>query len=223
MDVHEIAATIAGTPPRLRFRQGKVTAVAADGTLSVQVAGSAAVLTGIKALASVCPLVGGGVWLATDGLDILAIGTVAPVGPVYCSIRRQSDLSVANTTNTYVDFLAGAAVTDTHGMFSTSASDRLTVQVPGVYLLQFSGTYAVNTSGRRDLAIEVDGVKIAINRTLAVAGLGTASSVQAVAALAAGSVIQAYTYQTSGGALKLAAVTPSSPVLTATWLRPPTP
>ena len=49
-----------------------------DGTLTVTVAGSTTQVTGVKAFASVCPSPGHGVWLATDGTDLMAIGTIGP-------------------------------------------------------------------------------------------------------------------------------------------------
>lgn len=78
MDMHDIAVQIAGQQSRWKLRQGAITAVAEDGTLSVTVAGSAVVLTGIKAFDSVSPAPGAAVWLATDGRDLFAIGTISP-------------------------------------------------------------------------------------------------------------------------------------------------
>jgi len=77
MDLHEIAKLVAGRGPTMRLRQAKVTAIAGDGTLSVTVAGSAVVLTGVKKFASVSATVGANVFLLTDGVDLIAIGTIA--------------------------------------------------------------------------------------------------------------------------------------------------
>lgn len=62
------------------YRQGTVTAVNADFTVDVTIAGSTTSITGVKTLTSCAPRVGDGVWLSTDGQDLFALGTVAPAG-----------------------------------------------------------------------------------------------------------------------------------------------
>ena len=78
MDIHEVAETIAaaGGGGGVRFRQGTVVSVQSDGTITATIAGSTISVTGIKCWASVVPQPGHGVWLATDGVDLIAVGTV---------------------------------------------------------------------------------------------------------------------------------------------------
>lgn len=65
------------------LRQGKVTAVAADGTVSVIVAGAAAAITGIFCFSSYAPVVNDIVWLFEDRGRYWVIGTVGlPKGPL---------------------------------------------------------------------------------------------------------------------------------------------
>lgn len=77
MDIHEIAQQIASEVGAggLHLRQGVVTAVAGDGSLSVKIGGSDVAVSGIRAFTSVAPVVGGAVWLAVDGPLVIAIGT----------------------------------------------------------------------------------------------------------------------------------------------------
>lgn len=221
MDIHEIAAAIAAPGSNLRLRQGKITAVASDGTLSVQIAGSTTTITGVKALASVCPKINAGVWLATDGADLFAIGTIAPVGPAYCSIMRTTSLSVGNTTDTQVNFLSTATVeADTHGMFSTSTPTYLTCQVPGVYQVSTAVAFAAGGTGLRSVWFQV-GSNIAARDMRPPSGVGT--NILALAALvpmAAGDQLSLYVRQSQGTALDLTAGA-YYPRLRACWLRPP--
>lgn len=221
MDMHDIAVKLAGQQSKLKLRQGTTTAVAADGTLSVTVAGSAVVVTGIKALASVCPKVGAGVWLATDGRDLFAIGTILPVGPAAAAVVRTTDQSIPNDTETTVNFLAAATVEfDTHGMWSTSLTTRLTVQVPGYYLLTFQAAFGGDATGYRSAAIQIGGVDLATSRAPSSGGVLSFAEVTTVRQLAVDDIIQAAVRQTSGAALDLKAYD-YTPRLSAHWLRGP--
>jgi microcystin-dependent protein len=100
MDLHEVAKIIAGPGgggPGLRLRLGTVTAVAGDGTFSATIAGSAVVVSGIRAFDSVSPAVGKGIWLAVQGADVFGIGHIgAPAGGVPSGLIAMWSGTVAN-------------------------------------------------------------------------------------------------------------------------------
>ena len=130
MDLHEIAKEIAGAGSTgLHLRQGVVTAIAADGTISVQIAGSTKTISGVRTLSSAAPVVGSAVWLAVDGSLVLAIGTVYAGGRFSAYATGSTSLATAAWT-----MVALAGVTYTDGNFSGS---RYTCPVAGRYL--FSG------------------------------------------------------------------------------------
>lgn len=220
MDMHEIAEVVAGRPAtaRVRFRQGTVAAVAADGTLSVKIAGSDVTLTGIRALASVCPIIGAGVWLASDGLDLFAIGTMAPTGPAFCSLTRTVDGNLA--TGQWYDLSFGTSDRDDpYGMWDATAADRVTCIAPGVYHLFGAVTYDNNSTGRRDVRIGVNGAAVTYDGRLPVTGVNTSCTVSTLYELAAGDYVQLGARQSSGGTL--AVIASSGGIrLTACWLRP---
>ncbi len=220
MDLHDVAALLAPSGAPLRFRKGAVSAIAADGTLSVKVAGSSTVVSGVKALSSVCPKVGAGVWLATDGLDLFAIGTIAPVGPAFADLNRPTDQSIANATDTAIDFTSSAVVdADTHSMFSTGASDRLTVKAPGVYGFTYTVAFPGNASGLRAVWVEVDG---AMKGRLVLAGHSIGTNMLTAATeveCALNSVVKLWVRQSSGAALACQSLA-YAPRLTAAWRRP---
>ncbi len=60
-----------------RLRQGIVTAVASDRTVTVQLGGSSATLTGIPCLTSAVPRVNSAVMLLTAGRDLFVVGSIA--------------------------------------------------------------------------------------------------------------------------------------------------
>ena len=224
MDLHDLAQLIGPKSDTggLRLRQGTVQGVNANGTLSVTIGGSSTIVNNVKALASVCPKYGASVWLASDGRDLFAVGTMTPVGPAYASVLRTTDQSIANDTDVYVNFLASATVeADTHGMFSTAAPDRLTVQVPGVYLLSASVAFGQQATGYRHLQIEIDAVRLIVQRTSAFAGVYGMLSAAGTARLAVGQIIQLAVRHTYGSALACSAGV-FGPRLQATWLRPVT-
>ncbi len=76
MDLHRIAEIVAGQRQPLRLRQGTVDAVNLDGTIDVTIGGSTSVIASVRCFDSVNPVEGYGVWLLTDGVDLIAIGTI---------------------------------------------------------------------------------------------------------------------------------------------------
>ena len=83
MDLHEIATEIAEAGDTgLHLRQGVVTATAADGTVTVKIAGSNITIPGVRAFSSAAPAVGAAVWLAIDSTLVLVIGTIGNGGSV---------------------------------------------------------------------------------------------------------------------------------------------
>jgi len=78
MDLHEIAEQIMAGAAKagggLRLRQATITNVAGDHTISVQIAGSSVIVSGVKVFESVTPSAGRGIWLITDGIDLIGIG-----------------------------------------------------------------------------------------------------------------------------------------------------
>ena len=84
-DLLKRALVTEGNP--VRFRQGKIIAYSsASNTVDVQIggatdsAGNAVVTEGIKLFGNFDPDVGEAVWLVTDGIDIFAMGQLAPYG-----------------------------------------------------------------------------------------------------------------------------------------------
>jgi len=216
MDMHDIAVQIAGQQSRLKLRQGAITAVAADGTLSVTVAGSAVVLTGIKALASVCPVVGVAVWLATDGRDLFAIGTMSP--PAYCSLLRTTD--AATTTGVYLEVsFAAATRIDAAGMWAAGAPTKITCTVPGVYQLSGGVNWDASNDGRRDCRLLVNGTGVA-SSVVPAENVGVAQSVSLVTPLALGDYVELQIRQSSGGNLSAIAGA-LGPKLVACWIGRP--
>lgn len=76
MDIHRIAELVAGPRRPMRLRQGTVEAINLDGTVDVTIAGSDAVIAGVLCFDSVTPEVDHGIFLLTDGVDLIAIGTI---------------------------------------------------------------------------------------------------------------------------------------------------
>lgn len=75
-DLHLLAEAIKGRRTQVRLRQGVVTDVAADGSLSVAIAGSAVSVSGVRMLASAAATTSDVVWMLTDGVDLIVIGAL---------------------------------------------------------------------------------------------------------------------------------------------------
>ena len=185
MDLHEIATEIAEAGDAgLHLRQGVVSAIAADGTLTVTIAGSSKSISGVRALNAAMPAVGAAVWLAVDGPLILAIGSVYPGGRFSVYATGTTTLP-AGTWTTLA--LAGSTYTD-----GNYAANTYTCPVAGRYLfcgginVQFGGT-----SGAFLLSVWVGGTE-----TKRFAQAGCAANVWAgnsgscVLSLAAGATVE---------------------------------
>ena len=136
----------------------------------------------------------------------------------HCSVIRPTDQTIGNTTNVAVDFTASATVTDTHEMFATASSSILTVQLPGLYLLEGYVYWAQDADGTRLLWIEVDDAMVVATRTPATDTLYY-QNVACTASLTAGQVIDMWVRHNAGADLVLTAGN-NAPRLAATWLRP---
>lgn len=220
MDLHEVAEILAKTAPAgIRFRQATVVSVQADGTFTATIAGSTISVTAIKALAGVCPVPGHGVWLATDGADLFAFGTMGAIGPAFCSVVRSDAATIADTTDIQLSFEATATViADTHGMFSTGTPNQLTCPVPGVYLLSANVCWNANAGGTRSAWITVAGTTVVRAAANAVAAGNHNHSFSAIVPVGLGGAIALFVRQSSGAGLALTMQT-YAPQLTATWLR----
>ncbi len=82
MDVHRIAEIVkgsgpAGMRPAIRLRQGTVQTVNEDGTIDVTIGGGSTVVSCVACFDHVSPVAAAGVWLITDGVDMIALGTIS--------------------------------------------------------------------------------------------------------------------------------------------------
>ena len=131
------------------------------------------------------------------------------VGSTGARIQRlNSPQTTANNTNT--DVLYDTVDFDTADMADLSAPDRLTVQIPGVYLVMFQVVYASNATGRRIGAITINylysGTLFGSNASLslnAISGGKTSVPVSAVFFLSQGDFIASGAFQASGGNLTI--------------------
>lgn len=219
MDLHEVAEALAGPEPRIRLRQGAVSSIQSDGTITVTIAGSTTAIAGVRCLASVCPIVGAAVWLATDGADVFALGTITTTGPAYCSVTRTNDGTLGTGTWYELSFATNTR-TDPYGMWSSGAADRITCVTPGIYLLTGQVTYEANGTGRRDCRLLVNGSSIVRTYEAAYANLELPISVATVYPLAVGDYVQLGARQSSGGNLSVRSGGADGIRIAAQWLRP---
>ena len=123
-----------------------------------------------------------------------------------CAVVRASDQSISDATATAINFLAGATVeVDTDGMFDTDSPAQLTIRHQGLYLLGAHLVWESNTTGRRDLYIEVNDGNVTASRQDAATALGTAQTLTTMTPLSVDDVVEMVVYQNSGGALNATA------------------
>lgn len=221
MDMHEIAELVAGRTATVRLRQGEVTAVSSDGTLSVLIGGSGTEVTGVKAFTSACPVVGAGVWLVTDGADLIAIGTIGASAP-YAIVVGSGVTWTETSTWTPVSFGATPALlSGPSGFYSASNPTRLTVPagMGGLYQVVGCLRFASSGTGQRLARIRLNAATSEVYASSpAFAGEPALNPVVFVP-LEAGDYLELQGWQDSGESLQMTQLTPTYPRLSMCRLR----
>lgn len=221
MDTYELAQVIAGRPDAgWRFVQGKVVSVQSH-SITVTVAGGTEPVAGVKYLAPGVPIPNAGVWLISDGKDLLAIGSVAAAGrtPAPRSYRTTSQ-TITTGTDTAITFEAVDA--DPLTSWSAGSPTRLTVVAAGRYLATGTIRFASNATGYRQGSIVLGGATV-IGRVILPTVSGNSvefAVVSSAVTLAAGNYLELNVWQNSGGNLDVLADTNYSTSLTLTYLGP---
>lgn len=206
MDAHTLAQVIAARPDNgWRWVQGAVVSIEAY-SITVRVSGDSTSIAGVKYLSPTPPLVGAGVWLISDGTALLAVGTLAAAGrSIGPRAYRTTNLSVTTSTDTTVTWEAVDGDTLSSWSSVTNPS-RLTIKVPGRYIVVASMRWASNGTGFRTGEIKVNGSTIIGRHAQAFAAAGsptqyTITSMPWTAAI--NDYVELVAWQNSGGALNL--------------------
>lgn len=195
---------------RLRLGMARVRSVDSDGVFSITT-GQAVILpstvdvnTPIVAnyLGEYPPRPGGAVWYATDGVDRIILGMMAPDGPPTASMSLTA--ATATTTGTNATVVMTTVDYDPWNMVQTSAGTALQIPVNGLYDLQAYGIWGANATGIRQITIRVNGAVLQTDRIAATSSGNPAHAVQQLGyPLNKGDLISAVVQQTSGGNLNL--------------------
>ena len=190
--------------PRLRRRMGTVVGIASDYSLTVTVAGDSTQVTGVKYFGHYTPRVGAQVWLDTDGVDVIAVGALAGLGgsAVSALFSKTSDQNIAN--NTLEQVTMSSIDHDPAGMID-NAADRITVSMPGIYLIAAGASFAANATGYREIqAKPSSGDPYVVARQAATPTTNARVTASVIRSLSQGATVELHARQTSGGALAVA-------------------
>lgn len=220
MDRYTLAQIIAAKPEEgWRWVQGTVVSVQAY-SITITLAGGSTNVAGVKYLSPVPPLPGAGVWVISDGKDLLAIGMTAAAGR---SIAPRAFRTTAQTltTATETTITWESDESDAYGFWSSGAATVLTCQVPGRYLAVADVRFAANATGIRTAYIERNATSTIGRVRVAAAGAGAThlTVTSQATTLAIGDTIRVRAEQTSGGNLDVVA-TDGAPSLSLLYLGP---
>lgn len=201
----------------VRFRQGKIVSVQANGTATVTIGGSSTEIPSTKVASGVCPVPGATCWLATDGRDLMVFATLAPTGPAWGTMRQSVAQAIPTGSFTAMAWANRADVV-THGVTATNTG--LQVLVPGIYSITASPALAANATGNRHSQITVNGTVAA--QGASVGSLSTQIArlnVSTILKLAINDVVNVTVYQNSGANLNTDTGAGTG-TLAVTWLGP---
>lgn len=206
MDGYELAQVIAAKPEDgWRYVQGTVVSIQAY-SITVTLAGGTANVAGVKYLGHEPPVTGAGVWLISNGKDLLAVGSTAAAGRSLAPhAHRTSTLSVANSTDTTVTWQD--ATGNGLGWWSAGTNPtRVTVRAAGRYVASCFSRWAGNGTGYRTAEIRLNGSTIIGRGAQISAAAGAPTQFSVVSPpldLAIGDYVELIVWQNSGGALDL--------------------
>ena len=141
--------------------------------------------------------------------NIIATDVNNFIVPPLCRVRRATNQSIPNVTDTFVSWTLEDI--DTDGMF-TATSDTITIQTTGVYLVAASVYFAANATGQRIINMmkspttASDLAAAFAQSWFPVASATNPSTLSAsgLVSCVAGDTIKIVVYQTSGGPLNIA-------------------
>lgn len=208
----------ANSTPALRYRQGEVVEINADGSIDITVAGDPTVVTDVPVADGVCPLPGSGIWLATDGADMFGVATIHN-GPASCLVRRTTGQSITNDTATNLIF----ETDDEDRWLMWSGADSIVVQVPGLYIVTAAVDWAGNATGYRSLSLvktlDVTAEVFAGSRCATIGGsTNTRQSASGIVRCERGSYITAQVRHTAGTSINVGGAYPYQASLRVVWL-----
>ena len=205
------AISYAQASSAFRRRAGVVVSVQSDYTCTVQVAGNATSISGVRYFAHVSPRPGQQVWLDTDGFDVIAVGVIAGNGGAlpFGTWRRNNTASTQSiNTGSITSVNFDTVIHDPWTMLAGGAGTDVVVPLAGVYALSANASFASSTAGTfREVLIYSGSTLLVRSRAEQPSGGFPNSAVflttSAVRALAKDAVVTMRVQHDTGSALNL--------------------
>ena len=172
MDVNKFLAdwSAGEAPTKMRLGQARVRSVDSDPVYTITPGQAVIVPTSqewgtseivANYLGEYPPRPGGSCWYATDGVDRIILGMMAPDGPPSASIALAAATAVASSATTVIT--TGSVVHDPWNMAESSGT-ALQIPADGVYSLMAYASWAANANGFRQVNLFRNGTTITVNR-----------------------------------------------------------
>lgn len=192
----------------VRYRAGEVTDT---GPLDVALGGASTSYEDVSAVGDA--RTGEHVATLLWGNDLLVLGPVGSGSVPSARVYNDANISIDHNTLTALTF--NTERYDTASFHSTSSNtSRLTAPTAGLYIIGGSAQFAVNATGRRRVSIRLNGTtEIAVQEPAvdADAAINWSAALSTSYELAASDYVELLVFQTSGGALNVAAQNNHSP------------
>ena len=172
MDVNKFLAdwSAGEAPTKMRLGQARVRSVDSDPVYTITPGQAVIVPTSqewgtseivANYLGEYPPRPGGSCWYATDGVDRIILGMMAPDGPPSASIALAAATAVASSATTVIT--TGSVVHDPWNMAESSGT-ALQIPADGVYSLMAYASWGANANGFRQVNLFRNGTTITVNR-----------------------------------------------------------
>lgn len=136
----------------------------------------------------------------------------------HCRVYNSADITISDSTNTYLTF--DTENIDTDAMHSTSANtSRITINKAGKYLVGATIRWASNATGYRQAFLQINRTtNIDVRIQTPVTGQVTNMGISTIYQFAAADYIEVGVFQTSGGNLNVGTSANVAPAFWATWI-----
>ena len=220
-DMSRLAQAVAPKEQRLRLRFGTVVSIQDDRTCTVTIGGDTTQVAGIPYME--VPVLGGTVVLATDGLDVFVMGSIATANYTLSPrASRSTNQTIADATDTAISF--DGVNSDQWGCWNVGNAALLTAPVTGRYIAVGQVAFAGNATGFRAVWIEKTGTATLARQQYASSGAGQPTWMNVTSTpfdMTAGTdYIRLMVRQTSGAGLDVQSNSTYSPSLSLIYIGP---
>ena len=158
--------------------------------------------------------------LTAAQLNVASTAVNNLVVPAAVRLDKTANQLISNVADTIITWPASATF-DTDSMYSSAATDRITITTAGIYVVTANITFANANAGERIVWLQKNAsgtTRFGMSRGMASTGGETTISISTVLSLSVSDYLQVGCYQANGTSVNVLATGTQPTNLSATWI-----